>query len=481
MRKLGRFLTLALALTLSFALAMPAAAANETKTVVLTYRGVQVAVDGETIVPTDAAGNAVEPFILSGTTYLPLRAVAGALGLTVAWDEASSTVTLTSGGLKKSGGEDALSTIRTVNANIAYRDIKLVVDGVTVVPRDAAGNLVEPFIYYGTTYLPIRAIASALGVEVGWESDSATAWLGSAPAKTVWVCTSKTFIYDPEIPAHNDLYTFDYDSRARLIYKNMNGAEWGYSYDAAGRISVVTMGGQSVEQYTYDAAGRVLTIASGGRVHTRNTYDANGNLTYFTYGTNETYYTYNSAGQRTSMRNNSGVGEKYTYDAFGRPLTVVHSEVGDSYTDTFTYDAAGHRTYWSRTGSNPFSIAYTYDDRGDLVREIQKGTFGPGVELSNSYHREYDAQGRCTFYSERGFFSDGDITDSSGDIVYTYDAAGRLVKQVSTRYLLDPTGYVPSTTTYTYDAAGNLLEEDNYQGDEFWNKYVYTYRAIDLP
>lgn len=36
----------------------------------------------------------MEPFILDGTTYLPVRAVAGALGLGVGWDDATSTVTL---------------------------------------------------------------------------------------------------------------------------------------------------------------------------------------------------------------------------------------------------------------------------------------------------------------------------------------------------------------------------------------------------
>ena len=40
------------------------------------------------------------------------------------------------------------------NLEIYYRDIRIVADGKEVHPADAKGNLVEPFISGGTTYLP---------------------------------------------------------------------------------------------------------------------------------------------------------------------------------------------------------------------------------------------------------------------------------------------------------------------------------------
>ena len=46
-----------------------------------------------------------------------------------------------------------------------YNDIKLVVDGVPVTPKDANGTVVEPFIVDGTTYLPVRAIGEARPLE----------------------------------------------------------------------------------------------------------------------------------------------------------------------------------------------------------------------------------------------------------------------------------------------------------------------------
>lgn len=66
----------------------------------------------------------------------------------------------------------------TQTITVTYKDIKLVVDGVEVTPKDANGAEVEPFIYNGTTYLPIRAIGSALGKQVQWDGNTNTAYLG---------------------------------------------------------------------------------------------------------------------------------------------------------------------------------------------------------------------------------------------------------------------------------------------------------------
>lgn len=73
------------------------------------------------------------------------------------------------------------STIKTIEAN--YMDIKLVVDGVPITPKDAAGNVVEPFAFEGTTYLPVRAVGEALGKDVKWEGETKTVYVGEIPGK----------------------------------------------------------------------------------------------------------------------------------------------------------------------------------------------------------------------------------------------------------------------------------------------------------
>ena len=52
---------------------------------------------------------------------------------------------------------------------VMYDNIKIVVDGSQCDPKDVSGNSVEPFIYNGTTYLPARAVAEALGEKVLWD------------------------------------------------------------------------------------------------------------------------------------------------------------------------------------------------------------------------------------------------------------------------------------------------------------------------
>jgi hypothetical protein len=59
-------------------------------------------------------------------------------------------------------------------ATLNYNNIKLMVNGAEYLPQDAAGNKVEPFIIDGTTYLPVRAVADAIGYEVNWNQNSKT-------------------------------------------------------------------------------------------------------------------------------------------------------------------------------------------------------------------------------------------------------------------------------------------------------------------
>ena len=62
-----------------------------------------------------------------------------------------------------------------------YVGVNLVVNGTTITPKDADGNIVEPFIVDGTTYLPVRAVAEALGQEVGWDGNTKTVYIGEQP------------------------------------------------------------------------------------------------------------------------------------------------------------------------------------------------------------------------------------------------------------------------------------------------------------
>lgn len=80
-----------------------------------------------------------------------------------------SAIILTVGTIAASGSE---------NVDIFFRNIKIMIDGAEYVPTNANGEVVEPFIMDGTTYLPVRAVANAFDKDVKWDGKNAVVYLG---------------------------------------------------------------------------------------------------------------------------------------------------------------------------------------------------------------------------------------------------------------------------------------------------------------
>jgi hypothetical protein len=79
------------------------------------------------------------------------------------------------------GAAPAFAENATKNLTATFRDIGIYVNERLIIPKDANGKIVEPFIVDGTTYLPVRAVAEALGREVGWDSGTSSVYIGSQP------------------------------------------------------------------------------------------------------------------------------------------------------------------------------------------------------------------------------------------------------------------------------------------------------------
>lgn len=83
-----------IALALAFALALPSLAANGRVNAVLDYAGIKINISGREITPTDVNGKSTEPFAINGSTYVPVRAIAEAVGYDVEWNGNTKTITL---------------------------------------------------------------------------------------------------------------------------------------------------------------------------------------------------------------------------------------------------------------------------------------------------------------------------------------------------------------------------------------------------
>ena len=103
-----------------------------------------------------------------------------------------------------------------VQATLTYRDIKVLMNGEQLDLVDSSGNSVEPFIINGTTYLPLRVVATALGLEVGW--DGATS--------TVSLC-------EEEQPQMNFVYITKTGSKYHMIDNCNGGTYWAAPYESA--------------------------------------------------------------------------------------------------------------------------------------------------------------------------------------------------------------------------------------------------------
>lgn len=73
----------------------------------------------------------------------------------------------------------ASNVARTIT--VYYQDIKMYVDGQRV------NTSSEPFIYNGSTYLPVRAISEALGEEVYWDGNTKSVYIGERPGTTQYL------------------------------------------------------------------------------------------------------------------------------------------------------------------------------------------------------------------------------------------------------------------------------------------------------
>lgn len=58
--------------------------------------------------------------------------------------------------------------------SVVTNDIRIEIDGERFIPTNVNGDIVKPFIYEGSTYLPVRAIATAFNMDVAWDADTYT-------------------------------------------------------------------------------------------------------------------------------------------------------------------------------------------------------------------------------------------------------------------------------------------------------------------
>ena len=74
--------------------------------------------------------------------------------------------------------------------DVHYDNIKVYINNSLIDAKDGNGKTVEPFIYDGTTYIPVRAIAEALDKEITWDEATKSIFISDkkvAEESMVWL------------------------------------------------------------------------------------------------------------------------------------------------------------------------------------------------------------------------------------------------------------------------------------------------------
>lgn len=101
--------------------------------------------------------------------------------------------------------------------------INIMVNGEVFVPKDVNGKEVPQFAYQGTTYAPLRALAEAYGLEVGYDAEKNMATVSDPEAKPVATPA-------PDTTAKND-YS-DWTAEDEAIYQAFKD-KWEVIFDKA--------------------------------------------------------------------------------------------------------------------------------------------------------------------------------------------------------------------------------------------------------
>lgn len=89
----------------------------------------------------------------------------------------------------------------TVTQELIYNNIGITLNGQKLNLVDANGNSVEPFMFNGTNYLPVRAISEALGLNVAWDGNTSTIVLTSKTDQQQTTPTTPNISYSRTNPA----------------------------------------------------------------------------------------------------------------------------------------------------------------------------------------------------------------------------------------------------------------------------------------
>lgn len=254
---------------------------------------------------------------------------------------------------------------------------------------------------------------------------------------------------------------FSYDARGLLTrtvaYANVDANGAGVLDEGAGVTAhVYDAQGQLRQQITYRGGDR--TVAETASY----TYDGLGRLLNSTDATGaNTTWVYQDGLQRIQTHFANGLLRTEAYDKAGRTLSVTESAASTTATRSTYHYYDGDARLRAKQDANGARHYFFYDDKGRVEAEVD--VTGAVVEYSyDALDRVVQTTRYATLANTTTWLSNGTVvpqriaevrpatTAEDRVIRNTYDAAGRLSTEIDA---------IGTTTTYTYDGAGRLIKQ----------------------
>jgi YD repeat-containing protein len=223
---------------------------------------------------------------------------------------------------------------------------------------------------------------------------------------------------------------------------------------------VITNANDRLIDYAYDAAGRLSSTTNGVGTVTTTSYDGDSRVTGTATSTEVTKYFYDSDGNQVGVLDPLGYLTEKKYDAAGRMIETIQYATATPASSSTTPASLADPLASLRPTSSPSDLQsfYYYDDEGRVVGSVDSEGFltqttydeqnnlqksirymtpvtpSAGTQNANTLTNLINGAGASETTTTQ-FDAFGRISSVTGvdgtQTIYQYDAAGRLVRQVS--------------------------------------------------
>ena len=298
------------------------------------------------------------------------------------------------------------------------------------------------------------------------------------PVSRIWTYTWTALgLLESETGPRTDVvqktsYTYDSAGNLKTVTNALGHVTTVNAVNAAGLPTAITDPNGVVTNMTYDPLGRISTVTVQGNTPatTSFSYDLNGLLTSLTSPAGVTLtYGYDDAHRLTSISDAQGNKMVFALDALGnRVQTQVQTGSAQVLSNSrATFDTLGR--LFTQIGADNRTTSYQYDSNSNLTKitDPRSAVTQKAYDGLNRVLRTTNALNGVTALSYDGQDNVTQVTDP---------------RNIATTYTVNGFGFVTSvaspdggTTSYTYDLAGNVLSRT----DARRIVTSYTYDALD--